>query len=233
MKTSNAIVCGSLAVVFMFCVAMLIMIRLFLEDPSDHDGVSVKRTEIGLKAIPNTGFTGINLEGNWKASIVQGDKEQVQVKGPEDLLAVLSVTQYGNEITLHMPKERNDNRRLNLTMTLPAIQTLRTKGVTNVLISGFKPDHLLIHAKGVSSIRGENGRIGALHFRGKGVSKLDLQDSPTNRANLDCEGVVNIILTMAGGELTGNLKGSGEIRYKGEISGESINKKGTFNITGI
>ncbi len=60
---------------------------------------------------------------------------------------------------------------------------------------------------------------------------MNLGDISIRNAELDCKGVININLTLNGGELTGSLKGVGELRYAGEISRESIRIKGPCKIT--
>lgn len=233
MKTSNVIVWGSVAGILGICIVLLIGIKFSLNDHFRPDDVPFQKADMGLKKITITGFTGIDMKGNWQARIIQGNREQIQVEGPEDLLAVLSVNRHGNSIAMHMAKQMNDKRKLHLAMTMPMLEALQIKGVADIEISGFQPDRLFIHAEGVSSVRGEKGRAGELIFRGKGVSNLDLYGFPTIRAELDCQGVVNIDLTMAGGELTGRLMGAGRVRYKGEISRESIRKKGPCSVSRI
>lgn len=233
MKTSNAIVLGAVTGILGICIVLLTMIKFSMGDHFRHGDVSFQSTETGLKEIAMIDFTGVELKGNWRARIVQGDKEKIQVEGPEDLLSVLSVYRHGDAMTLHMAKQKNDKRKLHLSMTMPLLNALRIRGVADVEISGFEPDRLSIHTEGVSSIRGEKGRAGEFNFQGKGVSNLDLLNFPTSSAELDCEGVVKVELTMDGGELTGSLKGVCKVRYKGETSRESIHKKGPCKVTRI
>ena len=231
MKISNTILWGTFVGIFVICVIFLIIVRHSLVDSMSHSGVSIQKNDIRRKEITMTNFTGVDLKGNWQARIIQGDKEKIWVEGPEDLLAIFSVTRQGNSIEIHMAKQINDKRKLHLEMTIPVLKALQTKGVADIEVSGFKLDDLRIHTDGVSSIRGEKGQLGKLNFRGKGVFNLDLQDFPTKSADLNCEGVIKIYLTMTGGELTGRLKGVGEVRYKGEINYESIHTKGSCKVT--
>ena len=231
MKTSNKILSGAFAGILVICIAILIVIKLSLSDPRSDNSTSLKKSNMGLKEIKISDFNGVVLKGNWEARIVREDKESIRVKGPEDLLGALFVNQYGNFLELRMSKQSNDKRKLRLEMTVPVIQTLRTKGVANVSISGFNLEDFVIEAEGVSSIHGEKGRAEKLNFRGKGVSNLNLEDFPTRNTDLTCEGVVKIELTMAGGDLSGSIKGVGSVRYKGATNQESIHVKGPCKVT--
>ena len=137
----------------------------------------------------------------------------------------------GESLALEMADQRHDARKLHVAITMPVLHALRTKGVVNLTLSGFETDRLSMRFEGVTSVRGQEGRIGDLRFRGQGVSRMDLRDVPVRTADLDCEGVIKIDLTMAGGELTGSIKGVGELRYAGETSRESIQREGPCKVT--
>lgn len=233
MKVSNMILSGTLLGVLGICILILLVVKFSLDDPLSFNNPPVDSSEIGVKVIKLTGFKEVDLKGNWQVRIVQADEETIRVEGSEDLLADLLVYNKGSLVELHMPKRKNDKRKLNLNVTMPRIKSLRTKGVADVLFSGFILEDFVIHAEGVTSIHGENGRTGKLEFKGKGVSKLDLQDFPTRSADLAGKGVVKIDLTMAGGELTGSIEGVGHVRYKGEAGHESIQLKGPCKVTRI
>ena len=165
MKTSNKLLLGAFVGILAVCMALLFMLRLYLNDAPAHRRTSTPESAMGLKEIQMKDLNGVDLRGNWEARIVREDKENIRVEGPEDLLAGLSVNRYGDSVELHMPKQKEGERKLRLTMTLPVIQSLRTRGVADVSISGFDLEDLAIDAKGVSSIRGEKGSIQNLHFR--------------------------------------------------------------------
>ena len=233
MKISNMILSGALLGVLGIGILILLVVKFSMDDPLSHKSPSVKSSEIGAKEIKLTGFTGVDLKGNWQVRIVQADEETIRVEGPEDLLADLLAHHKGALVKLHMLERKKDKRKLFLDVAMPRIKSLRTKGVADVLISGFTLEDLIIHAEGVTSINGENGRTGKFVFTGKGVSKLDFQDFPTRSADLAGKGVIEIELTMAGGELTGSIEGVGHVWYKGETGHESIQVKGSCKVIRI
>ncbi|MCP4024417.1 MAG: hypothetical protein GY729_21420 [Desulfobacteraceae bacterium] len=230
MKTSNKILWGSLIGIFGICVIFLVALRVLLNghfEPSDKPTIE---GPIGSRKITMTDFSGIDLQGNWKAEVVQGDKEQIIIKGPEDLLAGLFVNRLSDSLSLHMAKDRSNKRKLTLIVTMPKIHAVQTKGVVEMRISGFDTDRLSIDAEGVTSITGKKGHIGNLDLQGEGVTKIDLQDFPVHTADINCEGVIKIDLDMTGGELTGRLEGIGRVSYTGKTSRESIHKDGPLKV---
>ncbi len=174
MKTSNKILIGALVGILTGCIIVLIVIRLSIEPSPTHGGSSLKKSVQDQREIKITDFNGIDLKGNWKVRVIRADEVSIDVKGPEDLLSVLSVDRYGNYIELHMPRQVKDERKLRLEMSIPTIQSLRTKGVADIAITGFGLEDLAIESEGVTAIHGDKGNIKNLKFRGKGVSRLDL-----------------------------------------------------------
>jgi hypothetical protein len=231
MKTSNKILWGSLGGLFATCVIFLVALRVLLGGDLEANQAPERHAAYVTREIAMVDFTGVELEGNWRAELTQGPGERITVEGPEDLLSTLSARRRGDALLLQMSKGRRDTRKLHLSVTMPALHSLRTKGVVDATFTGFDSRQLSIRAKGVTAVRGEQGRIGALRLSGKGVSKLDLRQVPTASAHLDCTGVIKIDLTMNGGELTGSIKGVGELRYAGETSRTTIRQEGPCKIT--
>lgn len=231
MKTSNKIVWGSFVGLFAITVMFLVALKIFLGGDLEATGEAIRDTTYGSREIDVQGLTGVDLKGHWRAEIIQGTKEQMVVEGPEDLLAVLSVSRRGTLLALHLPKQDKDAGKLHVTVRMPDLHTLRTKGVVDMRLGGLDTEHLFIRTDGVSSIRGKDGRIKNFRFKGRGVTKMDLRDVPVRTADLDCKGVIKIDLTMDGGALTGSIKGVGELRYAGKTSRMSIQQEGPCKIT--
>jgi len=231
MKTSNKILWGSFAGLLVTSIIFLIVLKIFLGQPVESDNSPAESTAMGSKEIALSGFVAINLEGHWQAELSQGDPTKIRVEGPEDLLEKLSVQMQGEALTLHMPKQREEKRKLILAITMPAMNRLETKGVADVTIKRFEMDRLFISSEGVSTVRGSESRVGALDLRGRGVSRVELKKVPVGKAVLDYKGVFNIDLTMDGGELAGSIKGVGEVHYGGKTSRESIRQEGPCKVT--
>lgn len=231
MKTSNKILWGSLGGLFGTTVILLIAARIMLSGDPEETGVPISDVDQGSRVVAMVDFTGVELRGNWRAELKRGPEEHILVEGPEDLLSTLWVRRKNHSLVLQMAEQRQDNRKLNVTITMPDLQDLKAKGVVDATFTGFDTQRLSILTKGVTSVLGKKGRIGALYLKGKGVSKINLRQVPAVSAQLDCTGVINIDLSMDGGELTGSLKGVGELRYSGETSRASIRQEGPCKVT--
>lgn len=230
MKTSNKILWGSFTGLLVTSIIFLIVLRTFLDQTVESDNSPAESTAMGSKEIALSGFMAINLEGHWQAELSQGDPTKIRVEGPEDLLEKLSVQMQGDVLTLNMPKQREEKRKLILAITMPAMNRLQTKGVADVTIKRFEIERLSIRSEGVSTVRGSECRVGTLELNGRGVSRVKLENIPVGTAVLDYKGVFNIDLTMDGGELAGSLEGVGEVRYDGKTSRESVRQIGPCKV---
>jgi hypothetical protein len=113
---------------------------------------------------------------------------------------------------------------------MPSLSDLRVSGLVSLRLSDFNSENLSIHTTGSTSITGTGNDIRNLHLKGKGLSNLDLRQNAVINADLRYEGVYKIELSMAGGELTGQIKGVGKIIYDGEVTKESIRKDGPCKV---
>ena len=230
MKTSNKILWGSLSGLFLVCVIFLLILRAMLGANPDPVKAAASVEAMGTREIDMSDLAAIDMQGNWQVKLFHGPDPVAIVEGPQDLLETLSVHRRGEFLALHMPKQRNDKHKLTLSATLPELNRLHAKGVAQIRFTGFHSEYLSIRMQGVSKIVGRKGRINALDLRSEGVSRLDLRDLPIRQADLDCEGVFNIDLSMAGGELSGRVKGTGKVRYDGKVSRETILREGPCKI---
>jgi hypothetical protein len=230
MKTSNKILWGSLGGLFLVCVIFLLVLRALLGSSPVPVNATARYGAMGSREIDMSGLAAIDMQGNWQVKLIHGPDPSATVEGAQDLLETLFVQRRGDFLALRMPKQRNDKRKLTLSATLPELNRLHVQGVVEIRFEGFSSEHLSIRMQGVSKIVGRKGRINALDLRSEGVSRMDLSDLPVEQADLDCEGVFNIDLSMAGGELSGRVKGTGKVRYGGEVSRETILREGPCNV---
>lgn len=127
-------------------------------------------------------------------------------------------------------KWRHNKRKVTALITMPSLSGLRLKGLVSLRLNDFTSKNLTVYSSGSTSIKGKGNHIHNLNLVGKGVSNLNLKQNSVINADLNCKGVYKIKLSMAGGELTGKLKGAGEVIYNGEVSKESIRTDGTGKV---
>jgi len=126
MKTSNKILWGSLISIFGICIIFLIALRLTLSGDMEAAGESKPKAAMASRSIAIKDFIGIDLQGHWKAKVIQSDTAQITVKGPEDLLDSLSTNRFGDTLKLKMAEDSRNKRRLHLTVTMPKLHTFQT-----------------------------------------------------------------------------------------------------------
>lgn len=231
MKKSNILLMGTFFTIIAASIVFLVIIKFSLKGYSSaaHGPQSVSGK--GLQVIETAGFDSLTLKGIWRAEVVRGDRYRIILKGDNDLLARLLTHHEGRNLLLDTNQMKDDKRRVTLEITMPMLESLRTKGVVDMKISGFNTAQLDIQPEGVISARLVKGRAENMALNGKGVLKLDCSDFPVRNASIICEGVIKIDLAMAGGGLTGRIKGVGNLRYKGHVTGESIALKGQCKVT--
>jgi len=63
-----------------------------------------------------------------------------------------------------------------------------------------------------------------------GASEVDFEDVTVTTATIDMSGAANLILTMDGGDLTGDISGAGNIKYYGTVATQDIDTSGAANV---
>jgi len=231
MKTSNKILLISSSSLIGIVIGFLLIFRLTLgnsistERPVDSDKPIVSRD------FPLAGFTAIEVSGHWEVELTRGETTQVKVKAPGDVIEKLSVEKQGVALILRTDKKwRPSPGKVTALITMPSLSDLRLSGLVSLEIDGFSSEILTINTAGSTSIMGKGNYVNNLFLKGEGVSKLNLKRNSVINADLRYEGVCKIELSMAGGELTGRIKGVGKVIYDGEVRKESIRKDGPCKV---
>jgi hypothetical protein len=227
MKTSNKILLISSSSLIGIVIGFLLIFRLMLgnsittERPADSDKPIVSRD------FPLAGFTAIEVSGHWEVELSRGETTQVKVMAPGDVMEKLSIEKQGEALILKTKQKwRSNPGRVTALITMPSLSGLRLSGAVSLEISGFNSEILTINTAGSTSIMGKENYVKNLRLKGEGVSKLNLKRNSVINADLRYEGFCKIKLSMAGGELTGRIKGVGKVIYDGEVRKESIRKDG-------
>jgi len=231
MKTSNKILLISSSSLIGMVIVFLLIFRLTLgnsittERPKDSDKPTV------FREFPLAGFTSIEVSGHWEVALTRGETTQVEVKAPEDVMENLSVEKQGAALILRTDKKwRPSPGKVTALIALPSLSDLRLSGLVSLELSGFSSESLTVYTTGSTSITGTGNHINNLRLKGEGLSNLNLRQNSVINADLRYEGVYKIELSMAGGELTGKIKGVGKVIYDGEVRKESILKDGPCKV---
>ena len=231
MKTSNKILLISSSSLMGIVIVFLLIFRLTLgnsittERPKNLDKPTVSRE------FPLAGFTAIEVSGHWEVALTRGETTQIEVKAPEDVMENLSVEKQGAALILKTDKKwRPSPGKVTALIALPSLSDLRLSGLVSLELSGFSSESLTVYTTGSTSITGKGNHINNLRLKGEGLSNLNLRQNSVINADLSYKGVYKIELSMAGGELTGKIKGVGKVIYDGEVRKESIRKDGPCKV---
>jgi hypothetical protein len=231
MKTSNKILVISSSTLMGIVIVFLLLFRLTLGNSiTSERGIDSDKPTVS-RDFPLTDFTAIEVSGHWEIELACGETTQVRVAAPGDVMERLSVEKQAGTLILRTNKKWRPTRgKVTALITLPSLSDLRVSGLVSLKLSGFSSENLTIHTKGSTSITGKGNHIHNLHLKGEGLSNLNLRQNSVINADLHYKGVYKIELSMAGGELTGKIKGVGKFIYNGEVTKESIQKDGPCKV---
>ena len=231
MKTSNKILVISSSTLMGIVIVFLLLFRLTLgnsittEEGKESDNPTVSRE------LPLEGFTAIEVSGHWEIELAHGEMTQVKVEAPGDVMERLSVEKQAGTLILKTDKKwRPDPGKVTALITMPSLSDIRVSGLVSLKLNSFSSENLTIHTKGSTSITGKGNHFHNLHLNGEGLSNLNLRQNSVINADLRYKGVYKIELSMAGGELTGQIKGVGKVIYNGEVRKENIRKDGPCKV---
>lgn len=174
-------------------------------------------------------FSEIDVSGSWDVTITRGT-HRVRVEVDDNILEYVKVERRGETLSLSTKSVRVLNATFKATISMPDLERIETSGSTRVRFSGFESPRLTIKSSGSSRIVGVDCTIGQLDLRSSGSSEKDLRDCVITDAEVDLSGSTRVILTMAGGDLTGKMSGSGSITYYGEVNTLNVKSSGSSRI---
>ena len=229
MRNSHRAVLALLGVIVGLMVIMAIWVRVSADEPPQLSG---ERT---TKNYELTDFAGVDVDGQWRVTIERGDAWRVSVEMPAELVDQVRVRRDGGKLELSYDGPwfgpiDSDDGALQATITMPALETLRTEGMSQLSFSGFDGRSLSFDASGAGNIRGAASRFDSLVLEMNGFGNIDFSDVAFTNADVDLNGFGNLTLRMAGGWLRGDLSGVGSLEYYGTVSEENVEKSGFGSI---
>lgn len=149
--------------------------------------------------------------------LVAGDRSGIRIKGQENLLPYLVLTEQGDKLEI----EVRDGHRLDLsepidiTITLPELHELALAGLARGDLSGFKGDELVLSVAGLGDIVASQLELNRLEGNVAGAGSLDLGEGSARKIELNIAGAGGV----SGGALRGeevevNIAGSGDVEVR-------------------
>lgn len=229
MRKSQTAVLSVLGLIVVLMVGIAAWVRLFAEPMPELSGERAART------FDYSGFDGVDVSGQWDVTLERGDTWRVAIDVPAELAGDVTVELDGNELSLRFergwwPDGFSADNGLEATITMPTLASLDVSGASTVRLAGFEGAALAIDLSGAGDLRGTASRFDRLALDMSGAANVDFADVPVTDADVDVSGAGNVRLRMAGGRLTGEMSGAGNLEYYGTVSEERIERSGWVNV---
>jgi hypothetical protein len=194
------------------------------EVSSDGNGIAAKVITFGRKihetevvTLDFDNFTEVVVTGVYDVTVIQDTQYSLEVTLDSDLVDRLLITESESNLTLDLEVADNNVQTLEAIIHMPQLDRIDLSGVSNVLLSGFDQQQLVVHVEGVSRFTGESLAVQALVADVSGVSQMDLgQVGPLASATIDVSGSSKVTLNMdVSSTLSGTVQGASSLLYYG------------------
>jgi hypothetical protein len=235
MRNSQRAVAALLGIIVALMVVIAIWVGVTAPEPFELSGARTTKT------YDFADFDGVEVAGQWQVTIERGDAWRVSVEAPAELADQVRVGLNGDVLNLAYAfrfggptrggfGRVNVEKPLQATITMPALETLKTLGAPQLSLSGFEGGALSLNVNGAIDLTGAASRFDTLTLDLSGAGSIDLTDVPVTDANVDISGAANVKLRMAGGRLAGDMSGAANLEYYGTVSQEAIDRSGFVNV---
>jgi hypothetical protein len=235
MRNSQRVVLAALGFFVVLMLGVAIWVRLVADPAPALSG------ERAPDSYDYSGFTGVDVMGQWEVAVERGDAWRVAIDVPEELRDDIEVELEGDELSFGYAggwcagcfpagSTLRDGDTLKATVTMPELESLDLSGATKLSFSGFDGASLSLDMSGASDVHGAASRFDSLILDKSGAGNLDLADVTVTHAEVDISGAGNVTLRMGGGRLSGEMSGAGNLEYFGTVSEESVEKSGFVNV---
>ncbi len=160
---------------------------------------------VNNQKIQLSGFTRVEVEGNFKVDIAQAENFSIMVSSDNALADYISVTKDGEalKISLHPRHTFTDftlsTKVLEAKVTMPTLSSVRLAGTSQATVRGFKSSNALaIDLSGASSLGIEAVQAGNL--------KLDVSGNSHINGNISAADIALAISGASGATISGSAR---------------------------
>lgn len=169
-----------------------------------------------------TNFYKVETSGSTDVFITQGTNFSVQVKGYENILPYLETKVIDGTLQIGFKSNSNvSNDNTEVHVIMPALNSVKTSGSGNVYTKGafLGMDFFSVTTSGSGNVSIEKGKAINYKVVTSGSGDVRSMGFESNQATVDISGSGDVELTVTG-KLMANIKGSGNIYYKGDAAVE-------------
>lgn len=178
----------------------------------DSGGIEKGSGKIGTISRRVNEFKAINSQGNFDIVYRRGPYD-LEIKGDDNLIPLLSTQVVGNELKLSMDKPYSTEHPLVVSISAPRIESFKIDGGSDVKIQGIKNERLTLELRGAVDVVAE-GTVSRLRLRIQGTGDFTAKTLIADYVDVDMLGAGDAEIT-ARKELSVKLVGMGDIIYYG------------------
>jgi hypothetical protein len=233
MKTSNILLLSGIGLIILALTGGMIVVRVLADKNVSIGEVKSIDTTMQEKSYEITDFSGIETSGFWKIKMTKGDSYSVVLRTPAYLADQVIVGERGGTLFIGFaPGTRISMKesRAEAVITMPELSRIESSGGSSISFSGFSGDLLDIDISGGSDINGKDSSFKNIRMDISGAVNVDCRETKAENALINISGAGNVEITMTGGILSGNLSGTANITYYGDVSEERFKKSGFTSI---
>lgn len=227
MRNSQRVVAGALGAIVVLLILGIIVTRIAAPRAPELSGERAART------YDLADFQGVEVAGQWQVAIERGDAWSVAVDAPAELIEELRIRVAGGVLKLEYegPRRlRDEDDTLAATITMPALASLESFGVSQLRFAGFDGARLSLELAGAGEVLGAASRFDELALEMSGAGNVELGDVAVTNADVAVTGAGSVTLRMAGGRLTGEVWGVASLEYYGTVSEERVDSSGLASV---
>ncbi len=183
------------------------------------------------RALNGRPFTAVSADGGWDISIQHGTEYRVRIDAPAESEGDVVAEVTDGRLTLGLRHTTGVLAgRLKAVVESTNLANVQVRGGARVTIDGFTVPSLSIDIAGAGNVIGSNNRVNTLTLHTAGASSMDFRSSSVTNAVVNLQGAGNVILSMNGGALSGQLDGVGRIDYYGTVSAQDVRINGVGTV---
>lgn len=201
------------------------------------------------KAYPLETYDELILNGAFEVFVHQGDREEVILEGPEDLIESIKVRQHGSRVVVgDKPYHQKWLKKITVNVYFRNIQKLEINGISRLECrTPISTDHLRLYCNGIRNVEFElhaddlvatfdgigstylSGMAGTADIECAGVGNLYAADLKVEKLRFESAGIGKAEI-HAVKELYVDATGIGSVRYTGNPEVKSINRGGIGSV---
>lgn len=160
-------------------------------------------------------FQRLVVEGSPGVSIRVGEAKALTVSGDDNLVPWVTTQVQDGTLTIGIrPGSYSARQRLTVLVSVPALESVRVRGSSDVEAAGLAGGSFAIEIHGSGNVRA-SGKVDRLEVGVSGSGDVRLDDLESREAQISVAGSGDVDVWSTE-TLSVSIAGSGDVRYKGE-----------------